>query len=155
MNEWMKNLSRQERNRLAEIDRFNSAAIPFLQALYEEILTDIASFKAEFSGASIESAADWKRGFIEVANHSHGNPPPSVRVTTNPADQTLMLTFSFRQNLNKELPMAIVDGTLLADTDEPLSMGLLSQVVLAPILFPELTTTTLLDRSLTVSTNVR
>jgi len=149
MSSWLRELARQEHDRTAEIKRFNEAAIPLLKALHEQISLDVASFKTEFPDASVDVSMDPARGLLEVINHGRGNPPPQVRITSNAADQTLVLAFDFRPSLNKELPMTIAEGKLVVDAAGGIATGTLSQIALTPVLFPELTSNTLLYHSLT------
>jgi hypothetical protein len=155
MSAWLKDLARQERDRLSEIEKFNQAAGPFLAALYERILSDLDSYRKEFPGVFISSNLDAKQGFIEVTNHSRGNPAPQVRISTNSADQTLRAAFEFRKSLNKELPMGMVEGKLAVDVNGVASAEVLPQLMLTPVLFPELTSNTLLYDSLTGNSGLR
>lgn len=142
--DWLKELTRQEHDRVAEIEKFNLAAGPFLAALHHQILSNLESYRKEFPGTLINSSLDPSLYSIEVINQSRGNPAPQVRISTNSADQTLQLAFEFRPNLNKELPMSIVDGKLTVEMNGGVSAEAISQLALTPVLFPELTTNTLL-----------
>ncbi len=147
--QWLKELARQEHDRVAEIEKFNQAAVPFLAALYDQILTDLDSYRREFPGTFINSNIDRDQGFIEVINHSRGDPAPQVRIFhKSSVDQTLQLAFEFRQSLNKELPMGMAGARLVVDMNGGVPAEALSQLALTPVLFPELTSNTLLYDSL-------
>ena len=83
MSAWLKDLARQERDRLAEIEKFNQAAGPFLAALYEQILSDLDIYRVESSPGDtlVSSNLDQKHHVIEVTNHSRGNPAPQVSIS--------------------------------------------------------------------------
>lgn len=147
-NEWLHELAEQERERTAELLRFKTAAASFFNTLYERILADVASFRTEFPGTAIQTKIDTDQGFLEVVNQSCGAPAPEVRVSTNSANQTLLLTFEFRPSLNKELPMRLEEDKLIVDLPEHNSIATLSRIALTPVLFPELTSSTLLYQSL-------
>jgi hypothetical protein len=155
MSEWLRELARQEHDRLAELEKFNEAAGPFLAALYQQILADLDSFRREFPGTFIDSNLDPQQRFVEVINHSRSNPAPQVRISTNSTDQTLQLAFEFRPSLNKELPMGMRDGKLAVDMNGGVSEEALSQLALTPVLFPELTSNTLLYDSFTEASGLR
>lgn len=142
--DWLRELARQERDRTAEVQRFNTAAFAFLQALYDQILTDVENFRAEFPNTAIRTDFDTERNSIQVINPSGGSPTPQVLVSTNSANQTLLLVFEFRPSLNKEVPATIVNDELVVDTEGSSPFATLSRIVLTPVLFPELTSSTLL-----------
>lgn len=154
MSEWLKELARQEHDRLAEMEKFNQAAGPFLAALYQQILADLDNYRKEFPGTFIDSNFDPQRRVIEVIHQSRSNPAPQVRISTNSSDQTLQLDFDFRQSLNKELPMGMREGRLAIDMNGGVSEEALSQLALTPVLFPELTSNTLLYHSFTESSRL-
>jgi hypothetical protein len=155
MSDWLRELARQEHDRLAEMEKFNQAAGPFLAALYQQILADLEGFRREFPGTFIDSNFDPQRRVVEVINHSRSNPAPQVRISANSTDQTLQLAFEFRPSLNKELPMGMRDGKLAVDMNGGVSEQALSQLALTPVLFPELTSNTLLYDSFTEASGLR
>lgn len=142
--DWLHELARQERDRAAEVNKFNTAAASFLQALYHQIVTDVDNFRAEFPDRAIRTRFDAAQNAIEVINMDAGPPTPQVLVSTNSANQTLMLVFEFRPNLNREVPATIVNDELTIELAGRGPFTTLSRVVLTPVLFPELTGSTLL-----------